>query len=163
MFRKVSLSIIRSLAQYTQQYVYVIQATLTACEQEQMLLLTSCQHNLYDIYLLLCVLCQTPDGGQRNFPKHVEIYSKNKFEKLVHLLGFIIRTVRIVWRFSSYYMRDRRKRLQYPYPYIFSLQKPQPGSRDPTRSAHLSVACNSCRCDCKHICAFIPPFEQQGL
>jgi len=30
--------------------VYVIQVMLTACEQEQMLLLTSCQHNLYDIY-----------------------------------------------------------------------------------------------------------------
>jgi len=29
--------------------------------------------------------------GQRNCPKHVEFYSKNKFEKLVHLVGFIIR------------------------------------------------------------------------
>jgi len=47
MFRTVSLSIIRSLALYTQQQVYVI---------------------------------------------HVEFYSKNKFEKLVHLVGFIIRT-----------------------------------------------------------------------
>jgi len=28
--------------------------------------------------------------GQRNCPKHVELYSKNKFEKLVHLVGFII-------------------------------------------------------------------------
>jgi len=28
---------------------------------------------------------------QRNSPKHVEFYSKNKFEKLVHLVGFIIR------------------------------------------------------------------------
>ena len=26
-----------------------------------------------------------------NCPKHVEFYSKNKFEKLVHLVGFIIR------------------------------------------------------------------------
>ena len=34
---------------------------------------------------------QTPDDGQRNCPKHVEFYSKNKFEKLVHLVGFIIR------------------------------------------------------------------------
>ena len=24
-------------------------------------------------------------------PKHVEFYSKNKFEKLVHLIGFIVR------------------------------------------------------------------------
>jgi len=29
--------------------------------------------------------------GQRNCPKHVEFYSKNKSEKLVHLVGFIIR------------------------------------------------------------------------
>ena len=32
-----------------------------------------------------------PDDGQRNCPKHAEFYSKNKFEKLVHLVGFIIR------------------------------------------------------------------------
>ena len=43
---------------------------LTACEQDQ---------------------DGTPDDGQRNCPKHVEFYSKNKFEKLVHLVGFIIR------------------------------------------------------------------------
>ena len=54
-------------------------------------LLASSQHNLYDINLLLCVQCQTPDDGQRNCPKFVEFYSKNKFEKLVHLFGFIIR------------------------------------------------------------------------
>jgi hypothetical protein len=40
---------------------------------------------------LLCVQWKTPDGGQRNCPKHVEFNSKNKFEKLVHLVGFIIR------------------------------------------------------------------------
>ena len=40
---------------------------------------------------LLCVQWKTPDDGQRNCPKHVEFYSKNKSEKLVHLFGFIIR------------------------------------------------------------------------
>ena len=40
---------------------------------------------------LLCVRWKTPDDGQRNCPKHVEFYSKNKFEKLMHLVGFIIR------------------------------------------------------------------------
>jgi len=35
---------------------------------------------------------KNPDEGKRNCPKHVEFYSKNKFEKLVHLVGFIIRT-----------------------------------------------------------------------
>jgi len=53
-------------------------------------IIASSQHNLYDIYLLLCVQYETPDDGQRNCPKHVEFYSKNKFEKLVHLVGFTI-------------------------------------------------------------------------
>ena len=40
---------------------------------------------------LLCAQWKTPDDGQRNCPKHVEFYSKNKFQELVHLVGFIIR------------------------------------------------------------------------
>jgi len=40
---------------------------------------------------LLCVQWKTPDNGQRNCPKHAEFRSKNKFEKLVHLVGFVIR------------------------------------------------------------------------
>jgi hypothetical protein len=40
---------------------------------------------------LLCVQWKTPDDGQRNCPKHVEFHSKNTFEKLVHLVGFIIK------------------------------------------------------------------------
>jgi len=31
------------------------------------------------------------DDGQKDCPKHVEIYSKNEAEKLVHLGDFIIR------------------------------------------------------------------------
>ena len=38
----------------------------------------------------LCVQWKTPVDGQRNCPKHVEFHSKNKFEKLVHLVGFIV-------------------------------------------------------------------------
>ena len=34
---------------------------------------------------------KTPDDGQRNCPKHVDFNSKNKYEKLVDLVGFIIR------------------------------------------------------------------------
>ena len=34
---------------------------------------------------------KNPDDGQKNCPKHVEFYFKNKFEKLVHLVSFIIR------------------------------------------------------------------------
>jgi len=40
---------------------------------------------------LLCVESKTPDDGQRNCSKHVEFYSKNNFEKSMHLVGFIIR------------------------------------------------------------------------
>jgi len=40
---------------------------------------------------LLCVQWKTPDDGQRNCSKHVEFYYKNKLEKLVHLVGFVIR------------------------------------------------------------------------
>ena len=42
---------------------------------------------------LLCVQWKTPDDGQRNCPKHVEFHSKNKFEELVHLVGFILRNL----------------------------------------------------------------------
>jgi len=41
-----------------------------------LILLASIQQNLYDIYILLCVQCWTPDDGQRNHPKLVEFYSK---------------------------------------------------------------------------------------
>ena len=41
-----------------------------------------------NLYVLLCVQWRTPDDGQRNCPKHVEFYFKNKFQKLVHLVGF---------------------------------------------------------------------------
>ena len=40
---------------------------------------------------LLYLQWKSPDDGHRNCPKHVEIHSKNKFEKLVHLVGFILR------------------------------------------------------------------------
>jgi len=74
MFRTVPLSIIRSFSLYTQQWCMSY----------------SLRADLYDIYHC-CVYSEKTDGGQRNCPKHVEFYSRNKFEKLVHLVGFIIR------------------------------------------------------------------------
>jgi len=53
---------------------------------------------------LMCVQWKTPDDGQRNCPKHVEFHSKNKFEKLLHLVGFIVRNLSrctVTWT-SSY-------------------------------------------------------------
>jgi len=44
--------------------------------------------NLYDIYQW-----KTPDDGQTKCPKHVEFHFKNKFEKLVDMVGFIIRNL----------------------------------------------------------------------
>jgi len=49
--------------------------------------------NLYEIYHYCVYSEKTTDDGQRNCPKHVEFYSKNKFDKLVHLVGFVIRIV----------------------------------------------------------------------
>jgi len=46
--------------------------------------------NLYDVYHCCVYSEKTPDDGQRNCPKHVEFYCKNKFEKLLHVVGFII-------------------------------------------------------------------------
>ena len=62
------------------------------CEQDQdgtAVPYWSCSQVVWHIPLL-CVQWKI-DDGQRNCPKHVEFYSKNKFEKLVHLVGFIIR------------------------------------------------------------------------
>ena len=70
---------------------------LTACEQDQngtAVPSWSCSQVVSTPVWhipLLCVQWKIPDDGQRNCPKHVEFYSKNKFEKLVHLVGFIIR------------------------------------------------------------------------
>ena len=64
-FQTVPLSIIRSFPLYTQQW-----------------------HMSYRFAdSLLADLCD----GLGNYLKHVEVYSKNKFEKLVHLVGFVVR------------------------------------------------------------------------
>jgi len=42
-----------------------------------------------------------PDDGQKDRPKHVECYSKiNKFEKLVHLVGFTIEIYYDAWTYE---------------------------------------------------------------
>ena len=47
--------------------VYDIQGMLTSCEQ------------IY--FCVQCVQWKTPDDGKRNCPKHLELYSKNKFAR----------------------------------------------------------------------------------
>ena len=81
MFWTVPLSIIRSISLYTQQWYmsyWFADTSQTVSEP------------VWHIPLL-CVQRKTSDDGQGNCPKHVEFYSKNKFEKLVHLVGFVIR------------------------------------------------------------------------
>jgi hypothetical protein len=55
-----------------------------------LILFASCQKTCMTYTIAVCAL-KTPDDGQRNCPKHVEFYSKNKCEKLVQLVGFIMR------------------------------------------------------------------------
>jgi hypothetical protein len=61
--------------------------------------------NVYDIYQRCVYSGKTPDDGQKNCPKHVEFHSKNKFEKLVQLVGFIIRNLSrctVTWTSNPY-------------------------------------------------------------
>jgi len=86
MFRTVPLSIIRSFPLYKQQW---FADSLRAGSERNWF-----RPDPADIPLLF-VQWKTPDDGQKNCPKHVEFYSKNKFEKLVYPFGFIIRTQHI--------------------------------------------------------------------
>ena len=47
-------------------------------------------------YTIAVCTVKTPGDGQRNCPKNVEFYSKNKFEKFMRLVGFIIRVLQSV-------------------------------------------------------------------
>ena len=53
-----------------------------------LILLTSCLQNCMTYTIAVCKW-KSPDDGQKNCPKYVEFHSKNKFEKLVHVVGFI--------------------------------------------------------------------------
>jgi hypothetical protein len=96
MFRTVPLSIIRSFHCTQQQWYmsYRFADSLRAGSGWNcsfiLIQLASYQQTCmtYDC----CVYSKkiTPDDGKRNCPKHVEFPSKNKFEKIVHLVGFII-------------------------------------------------------------------------
>jgi hypothetical protein len=90
MFRTVPLSIIRSFSLYTQQW-YIPCRFADSLRAGSGLPLTSCQQTCMT-YTIAVFTVKTPDYIQRNCLKHVEFYSKNKLEKSVHLVGFIIRT-----------------------------------------------------------------------
>ena len=92
MFRTVPLSVVGSFSLYAQQWYmsYRFADSLRAGSGWNLM-------NLYGIYHC----CVYPDDGQRNCLKHVEFQSKNKFEKLVHLVGFIIRLPRCTVTLTS--------------------------------------------------------------
>jgi hypothetical protein len=96
MFRTVPLSIISSYSLYIQQWYmsYRFVDSFRAgsgCNCSSILILLLLESCLYDIYHCWVYSEKPPDDGQRNCPKHVEFHFQNKFEKLVHLVGFIIR------------------------------------------------------------------------
>jgi len=107
MFRTFPLSIIRSFSLYTQQWYtsmsYGFADSLRAgsgwnCSSILILLATVPSRSWSQAVSkpvwhlpLLCVQWKTHDDGQRNCPKHVDFHSKNKSEKLVHLVGSIVR------------------------------------------------------------------------
>ena len=92
MFRTVPLSIIRSFSPYIQQWYRSCRFvdSLRAGSGRSLSCKQAVSKPVWHVPML-CVQWKTPDGGRRNCPKHVKFYSKNKFEKLVHLVGFIIR------------------------------------------------------------------------
>jgi len=110
MFLTVPLSIIRSFTLYSQQWYMSYHCCIYS---EKLLMMDrgtvwnrsyrfadNCKQAVSKPvwYIpLLCAQWKTPDDGQRNCPKHVEFYSKNKFEKLVQLVGFIKRIYHDAW------------------------------------------------------------------
>jgi hypothetical protein len=98
MFRTVPLFIIGSFSLYTQQWYMSNRFTdsLRAGSKWNCVSFWSCSLAVSKPVWhtpLLCVQWKTPGDGQRNCPKHVEFHSKNKFEKLMHLVGFILRNL----------------------------------------------------------------------
>jgi len=90
MFRTVTVSTIRNFSLYTQQWYmsYRFADSLRAGTGRSSVLFLSVIKHVWHTPLL-CIQWKIPDDGRRNCPKHVEFYSKNKFEKLVHLVGLI--------------------------------------------------------------------------
>ena len=81
MFRTVPLSIIKNLALYTQQYIQVM---LTACQQAVNITCMTCIYCCVYSARLLMMDRKPVRNMQSSIPK-------NKFENLVHLIGFRIR------------------------------------------------------------------------
>jgi hypothetical protein len=86
MFRTVPLSIVRSFSLYTQQWY------MSGWDSAPSWFCWSQSVSKPVWHTIAVCTVKTPDDGYRNCRKHVEFYSKNTFEKLVHLVGFITGT-----------------------------------------------------------------------
>jgi len=95
MFRTVPLSIIRNFFHCTHSNGICADSLRAGSGRNcgsVLILLAGCQQTCTTNIIVMCtVKNKTPDDGQRNCPIHVDFYSKNKFEKLLHLVGFILR------------------------------------------------------------------------
>jgi len=105
MFRTVPLSIIRSFSLYTQQWYMSYRFSDSLREGSGP---------------LLFVQWKALDDGQRNCPKHIEFYSKNKFEKLVHLVDFIKRIYHVAQSPERQITADVRNSCMYVCMYVWS-------------------------------------------
>ena len=65
---------------------------LTACEQEQMLLLSSSQQTSMTYTIAVCTV-KNSWWRTEELPETCRVSFQNKFEKLVHLVGFIVRSL----------------------------------------------------------------------
>jgi len=70
----------------------LISSTGIACEQEHLLLLISYQQTCMTCTIAVCTVKNSWWWTEER-PKHVEFHFKSKFEKLAHLVGFIIRNL----------------------------------------------------------------------
>jgi hypothetical protein len=84
MFRRVSLSVVRSYSLYTRQWCMSYRFVDSFRARQ-----------LWVWHIpLLSVQWITPDDGQRNCPKHVEIHFQNKFEKIIASSWFYCKEIR---------------------------------------------------------------------
>jgi len=110
MFLTVPLSIIRSFSLYTQQW-YMLYRSADSYTG----LLTAVSKPVWHIPLL-CIQWKTPNDGQRNCLKHVEFYSKNKFEKshLEAAVTCFLRSVQGYTRLDKIRSEIVRKEIEIP-------------------------------------------------
>ena len=125
MFRTVSLAITSSFSLYTQQYIQDCWHRARRIQDGRSWSYSQAVCKSLWYIPLLCVQWKISDDGERNCPKHVEFYSKNKFEKLVHLVGFIVRILSVCkplwhtpllcvqWKIPDYGQRNCPKHVEF--------------------------------------------------